>query len=199
MKTDDKRAGQREALVTAAEQIIAAQGLEGLKARDLATSIGCSVGGVYNLVDDLDELILRVAARTLLRLNEALDAADQRGAAAPTERLCAIAIAYCRFARANKRLWRALFDHRMAADAALPQWLAELQFGLFTHITGPLGQLLPEKVPAELEMLSRTLFSAVHGVVAIGLDEKLLAVPIDALEDQLVAFLQAMCRGLRQS
>ena len=39
---------------------MAAGGLAGLKTRELAREIGCANGAVYNLVDDMDELILLV-------------------------------------------------------------------------------------------------------------------------------------------
>jgi AcrR family transcriptional regulator len=191
--TADRRGRQRENLIEAAEQAIAAHGLSGLKARDLAAEIGSSLGGLYNLVGDMDELILRVANRTLHRLDAALTAADCP-TSPPVDRLTAIALAYCRFARDNLMLWRALFEHRMAR--ALPDWHAAVQIGAFAHIVGPLGDLLPELAPDDRDVLGATLFSAVHGVVALGLDEKLIAVPIDALEAQLVMLVRAASAGL---
>ncbi len=194
-KTAERRNLQREALVDAAERIIAAHGLQGLKARDLANVVGCSLGGVYNLVGDLDELILHVASRTLRSLNQALIAADCSGLP-PEAQLSAIAIAYCRFARANRPLWRALFEHRMGADKALPDWAIDDQLGLFAHVAAPLRRLLPHAEADSLTLMSRTLFSAVHGIVWIGLDEKLVAVPVDALEGQIDKLVRAACRGL---
>src|SRR5450756_2833489 len=66
-KALERRAKLRQALIEASEQAIAAKGLSGLKTRDLARQIGCANGAVYNLVEDIDELILRVGSRTLRR------------------------------------------------------------------------------------------------------------------------------------
>ncbi len=41
---------------------MAAGGLAGLKTRELAREIGVANGAVYNLVEDMDELILRVGS-----------------------------------------------------------------------------------------------------------------------------------------
>jgi AcrR family transcriptional regulator len=49
--------------------------LAGLKTRELAREIGCANGAVYNLVEDMDDLILRVGSRTLARLDAALSGA----------------------------------------------------------------------------------------------------------------------------
>ena len=51
---------------------MSAGGLAGLKTRELAREIGVANGAVYNLVEDMDELILRVGSRTLGRLDAAL-------------------------------------------------------------------------------------------------------------------------------
>jgi len=59
-KALERRAKLRQALIEAAERAIAAKGLPGVKSRELAQEIGIANGGVYNLVDNMDELILRV-------------------------------------------------------------------------------------------------------------------------------------------
>ncbi len=196
-KTLERRAAHLKILIDAAERTIAEKGLAALKARDLAAAAGVSLGGLYNLVGDLDEVILHVGARTLARLDKALS--DVAAEARPVERLVAIALAYCRFAQANLSLWRALFEHRMARDAVLPDWHAATQLNLFAHIAAPLRLLLPEKTEEERALLSRTLFSAVHGVAALGLDEKLVAVPVARLEAQIEILVRAVCAGVSRA
>ena len=73
---------------------MAAGGLAGLKTRELAREIGVANGAVYNLVEDVDELILRVGVRTLRRLDAALTAAESHSPASPRETLVRIAVAY---------------------------------------------------------------------------------------------------------
>ena len=63
-----RRRKLRDALITAAERTIAAEGLRGLKARELAYKVGCAVGAIYNVFDDLDDLIFAVNALTLEQL-----------------------------------------------------------------------------------------------------------------------------------
>ena len=64
-KSIGKTSQTRESLILAGERRIAAGGLAGLKTRDLARDIGVANGAVYNLVEDMDELILRVGSHTL--------------------------------------------------------------------------------------------------------------------------------------
>ncbi|MET4119049.1 AcrR family transcriptional regulator [Bradyrhizobium sp. JR1.5] len=191
-----RREKLRSDLILAAERMIAERGLAGLKTRDLAREIGCANGAVYNLVADVDELILRVGSRTLHRLDEALSAAESVGEPSPQERLVRIALAYCDFAAENLELWRALFEHRMDADKPLPDWSIDDQMQLFRHVHEPLAALFPKRGREELGITARSLFSAVHGMVALGLEQKLVAVPLPALRKEIAGLVRAMIDGL---
>ena len=192
----ERRAKFREELILAAARSIATGGLAGLKTRELAREIGVANGAVYNLVEDMDELILRVGSQTLARLDAALTAAEAQGPTSPRDTLVRIAVAYCDFAAENLELWRALFEHRMAPGKPVPQWAVDEQMNLFRHIYHPLAELFPERTPAELGVTARSLFSAVHGMVLLGLEQKLIAVPVEALRKEIAIIVGAMVDGL---
>jgi AcrR family transcriptional regulator len=196
-KTLERREKLRCELILAAERSIGAKGMAGLKTRELARDIGCANGAVYNLVEDMDELILLVGSRTLERLDASLTAAESDGPASAGETLARIAVAYCDFAADNLELWRALFEHRMAPGKPIPEWAIEQQMELFRHIYRPLATLFPQRSAAELSVTARSLFSAVHGMVALGLEQKLIAVPVDALRAEIAIIVRAMVRGLK--
>jgi AcrR family transcriptional regulator len=195
-KTLERREKLRDALILAAEKSISAKGLAGLKTRDLAREIGVANGAVYNLVEDVDELILRVGSRTLMRLDAALTAAGSKGSAAPNEILVRIALAYCDFAAENLELWRALFEHRMERGKPIPEWAVEEQMNLFRHIFRPLAALFPNRTSEELGVTARSLFSSVHGMVSLGLEQKLIAVPIAVLRREIATIVKATLTGL---
>ena len=195
-KALERRVKLREELILAAELRIAAGGLAGLKTRDLARDISVANGAVYNLVDDVDELILRVGSRTLARLDASLTAAEGDGATSPRETLVRIAVAYCDFAAENLELWRALFEHRMAPEKSIPQWAVEEQMNLFRHIYHPLAKQFPTWSADELGITARSLFAAVHGMVSLGLEQKLIAVPVAALRDEIATIVKATIKGL---
>src|SRR5882757_989658 len=140
-KTLERRESLRCELILAAERDISAKGLAGLKTRELAREIGCANGAVYNLVEDMDDLILRVGSRTLARLDAALTEAESAGPPSAGETLVRIAVAYCDFAAANIELWRTLFEHRMGPGKAIPAWVVDEQMHLFRHIYRPLAVL----------------------------------------------------------
>ena len=195
-KTLERRAKQLEDLIAAAERAIAAKGLAGLKSRELAAEIGVANGAVFNLVADMDELVLRVGSRTLARLDAALTAAEGEGGPSPSEMLVCIAVGSCDFAANNLELWRALFEHRMAPGKTVPEWAIEEQMNLFRHIYHPLAKLFPKWSAEELGITARSLFAAVHGMVSLGLEQKLIAVPVAALRDEIATIVKATVKGL---
>ena len=197
-RDDARRNDLKERLAAAAEAAASAEGIAGFNARALASATGISVGTLYNLVGGVDELILLVASRTLAILDAELEAA-QRGVGDPAGRLVAIAVAYLRFASSNRGRWQALFEHRMASGEPTPDWAVREQLRLFRHIVGPLAEIAPYLSPEERAMRARTLFSAVHGVVWLGLDRRMIAVPTEALEAELDAFVRAAAAGMNRS
>lgn len=205
MKTTERRQSLKEALIAAAERSIDAHGLSGMKARELAAEAGCAVGAIYNVVADLDDLVLAVNVRTLTMLEAELAATvgapsgggGNSGAdGAATAQLVRMALGYLRFAAANTQRWRAVFEHRLPDGKELPGWYRDQQRRLFAFIEHPLRDLQPDLPPEQFGLLARSLFSAVHGIVVLGLEEKLGAVSLADLEEQTTAILTALGRGL---
>lgn len=188
-----RRADLRERLVAAGRAAIADGGLQNVKARDLAAAAGCAVGAIYNVFDDLDGLILRVGADTLARLQREL--ASHGPDPEPAEELVRLARGYLAFARDNKALWRALFEHRLAGGRAAPAWYLDDQSRLFALVEAPLARLLPDEPACSRALLARTLFSAVHGVVSLGLEEKLAPMSEATLDAELERLLRAFAGG----
>ena len=191
-----RREAQRETLVDCASAAIARGGLPALKARDLAACVGCSLGAIYNLVADLDELTLRVSRRTLAALDVELNAAEISGALDTQAQLVAWAKAYAAFAAANRNLWRALFEFRMAPGAEWPSWFTTDQLRLFVRLERRLTALMPGADEDKVKRQARTLFSAVHGIVALGLEQKLVEMPVESIDTDLERFIEIFLAGL---
>ena len=206
METAERRRNLKESLIDAAEQEIAVHGLRGVRARALADRIGCAVGAIYNVVADLDELIMLVNSRTLSALEAELLAAGHSpesvnppGVASAIERLRRMALAYLDFAMAGRPRWRAVFEHRLPPGKSVPKWYLDDQMRLFSYVEEPLAELLPGLSGARRALLARSLFSAVHGLVTLGLEEKLQALDPDSLREQITLIVAAVGRGLRDS
>jgi len=189
-KVAQRQARLREALIDAAERQIAAGGLQTLKARGLAQEAGCSVGAIYNIFDDLDALVMAVNGRTFRRLGASVvHAVEEAGAQGPNAQLVALAHGYLHFADAHTHLWRALFDLEMSSEGPVPEWYLEELAAVFALIAAPVARLFPQMAREELDLMVRGLFSSVHGIVLLGLERRISAVPMDRLERMLEQLL----------
>ena len=180
--TAQKHDALRKRLIDLAEVRIAEGGLDVLKARDLAAEAPCSVGTIYNVFDDLKDIALAVNGRTFQRIGKTVGAAVHERNLPPRDTLIALSHAYLHFATENPRLWRALFDIELTEDADTPEWyLAELR-QLFAYIAAPLHEVFPEYNDTDIELMTRALFSSVHGIVLLGLERRISGVPPEMLE-----------------
>lgn len=187
-KVAQRRAALREDLINIAQRRIAADGLSALRARDLATDAGCALGAIYNVFGDLNDLVLAVNARTFHQLGADVAAALADAPQNPVDQLVVMAQAYHHFAAANLHSWRALFDIERAPDAAAPDWYLHEMGQLFTYISDPLAVIFPARDPQELALLTRALFSSVHGIVLLALDGASAGVPSDDI-DRMIALV----------
>lgn len=203
MTVADRKSSLRTALVDAAERTVAREGIAGIKARRLAAEAGCAVGAIYNVFADLDELALAVNARTLVALEAELATAirPEPDSTSPkaelaAERLVRLAVAYLDFAVANKQRWRALFEYRLPEGKDVPDWFHADRSRLFGYIEAASSDLLPGIASEDRSMLARSLFSAVHGIVILGLEEKLGVVSLEDLRAQTTLVVRALATGL---
>jgi AcrR family transcriptional regulator len=193
----DRKTDLRARLIEAAEAEIAEKGLLGLKARDVTQRAGCALGAIYNAVADLDELVMRVNSRTLERLGIALAPTSDPGG--PEAITLALADAYAVFALENRRLWSALFEHRLPEGVQMPDWHRQEHEVLIARIVAPLRQLRPDLPEADIRLRVRTLFGAVHGVVHLALQGRLVGVPETLLRQEVAALVGALVLGARMA
>jgi AcrR family transcriptional regulator len=191
-----KRNELRTRLIDVAQARIEAGGLKTLRARDVTGDAGIALGGLYNAFADLDDLVLHVNSRTLARLDAAIRQAVAAAGPDPAARLKALALAYLGFASSNRTLWSALFEHRQPEGTAVPDWHRAELGALFDWIAEPIATLRPELSVEELALASRTLFAAVHGIVAISLEERLVGLAPKVLEAQLARFVDTHVAGM---
>jgi AcrR family transcriptional regulator len=184
-KVEARRAVLRDTLIAHAETRIKADGLKNLRTRDLAKDAGCALGAIYNVFGDLNDLVLAVNARTFHRLGAAVAETLAQAPQNATQQLIVMSHAYHRFAAENFNAWRALFDIERPAGEAAPDWyLAEIS-QLFAYIDAPLSVLFPDHDAQKRALLTKALFSSVHGIVLLGLDEASAGVPAAQLDEMI--------------
>ncbi|MEM9584118.1 MAG: TetR/AcrR family transcriptional regulator [Pseudomonadota bacterium] len=189
-KVQEKRDKLRKKLIDLGEKRITEGGIEQIRARDLAKDAGCAVGAIYNVFGDLNDLVMAVNGRTFKRLGtHVMEAVSANPSEDAVETLIRMAHAYLDFAIHNTHAWRTLFDLEMSTDQDVPEWyLAELE-QLLALIAKPLMQNFPDMDREDIMLMTRGLFSSIHGIVLLGLEKRISAVPTDQLERMIALIL----------
>lgn len=190
---DQKKNRRRLQILEIARGIIETKGLRSLKVRDVAEAAGCSVGSVYNEFGDFDGVILTVNRETVQALTVQLGRVPAED---PVRQLYGLAATYLDFFAAHANLLRSLFEHRMEDDRPYPDDILQMVMDAFALMHPPLVRLLPEADDVKIALLSRTLFSAVHGIISLGLEERMVAVPPQMLRQQVEQFVDVNLAGL---
>jgi len=194
-KTESRRQDLRNRLIDLGESVIIKKGLAALKARELAAEAGCSVGAIYNVFPDLHHLALAINGRTFKRLGAQVAGAVEPMSDAPAcERLVAMGLAYLDFAERNIAAWTALFEIDMAVGNEIPDWYMAALEALFDHIRRPVAELRPDLSAEDVEFLVRGLFSSIHGIVWLGLQKRISAVPHAELSRMITLILSEIGR-----
>jgi AcrR family transcriptional regulator len=182
-------------MIDIAERVITVEGISAMQARRVAQEADCSVGTLYNVFGGLDGLVIAVNMRTLAVLGDKLQTAA-RGADGGSlhSQLIALALAYRDFAYQQTPRWRALFEHKMEPDKSVPPGYREAQATLFALVESALQSVIADA--AQRMSAARALFSAVHGIVALALDNKLGGQDPAETERQVRLIVGALARGL---
>ena len=180
-------------MIEIARGLIAANGLRSLKVRDVAEAADCSIGSVYNEFGDFDDLILTVNRETVRALTARLAAVPAED---PVRQLRGLAETYLAFAADHANLLRSLFEHRMEGDRPFPEDILRMVMQAFALMHEPMVRLLPGRDPEEVALLARMMFSAVHGIISLGLEERMVAVPPEKLRQKLAQFVDTHLAGL---
>ncbi|MCB1873389.1 MAG: TetR/AcrR family transcriptional regulator [Gammaproteobacteria bacterium] len=186
-RSDHSREEIHEMALSAAEQIVREQGYGGLSARKVAGAIGYTVGTLYLVFDNLDDLILQVNSRTLDRLHAQM--LQEQSAHAPArERLLQLGHSYIRFANEDPHRWGMIFEHRFPPEQETPAWFRVKVERMFALVEARLEPLAGEHSANEIAQAARALWSGVHGICILAITDRLDIAGVSSVQ-QLTQFL----------
>ncbi len=179
-------------IIDTAFELIDTQGYTNLSTRKIASSIGYTVGMLYNLFTSIDDVMLHVNGRILDMLMQELSLAAAQHSE-PKQKLRALAWTYYQFSETRFNLWSTLFEYRFPNDTVMPAWYKEKVRVVYSFA----GAVIKEVAPNADHVIATALFwSGVHGIASLASHGKLARVGITSIEQLLSEFLRHFYEGL---
>ena len=147
----------REAVLTAALELVREKGSEALNARGLAAAMGCSTQPIFRAYPSMELLRRALLVRALEFYHDFLDAAAAASGDPPYK---ARGMAYIRFAQEEPRLFRMLFMRSRSDETDSPE---NPDFPRDAALAGDNAGLRG----AEAERFHLEMWALVHGVAAM--------------------------------
>lgn len=183
---EERRAKLRADLIDIAYRKIGQDGLSSVTARYLSSEAGCALGAIYNMFEDMNQLFMQVNMRSFEKLARGVALSlEELSDPSPHEQLNALAQTYLEYALANQPHWLALFDINMNVESNVPKIYQDSLASLLALIATPMADVFPNKSEAEVKLITQTVFSSIHGIVLLGVQKRLSAVPADSLREMI--------------
>ncbi|RYG31810.1 MAG: TetR/AcrR family transcriptional regulator [Burkholderiales bacterium] len=166
----------RERLCDIAEEKFAAQGINGVTLRDLATTMGVSPMTPYRYFKDKDAILAAVRSRAFNRFAETMEKSEgamrKKGGGQPGD-------TYIDWALTNPAAYRMIFDTNQPTSSSYPELIAAMKRAKETMTAG--WKVLREqgRFKGDVELAGHLHWSAMHGAVMLELTG-LLKRPHDA-------------------
>ncbi len=194
-RSDHSREEIREMALAAAERLVAEQGYQALSARKLAGAIGYTVGTLYLVFENLDDLILQVNGRTLDRLHQRI-MADQAECGDPQACLLQLGHSYIRFADREPQAWELIFEHRLSDGQSAPTWYQEKVAHMFALVEERLAPLCGDRPRQEIVQAARALWGGVHGICMLAITDNLGVAGVASVQEVTHTLMSTFLKGL---
>lgn len=168
------RAELRDLALQAAADVVERGGAAALTMREVARRVGYTVGALYIVFENLDDLIVHLNERTVIELRQALENVARKERS-PAQRLRLLAAAYFGFALLHRHRWRLVFEHRLPPDQEAPASYRLHTAAIFECVRDSLSQARGRTQNGQPEELATALWSGVHGICILALNGKLQA------------------------
>ena len=197
-RSDHTREELKSLMLNAAITIVVEQGFRGVTARKVAEQAGYTVGSLYQVFKNLDDLIVQLNEQTmdeiLLLIEREL---KQQGDEITV--MHALALGYARYASENSNRWRMVFEHKLPITHPLPESFQHKILSCFVMITQRFAQLFPQKKDEELLQAAQALWSSIHGICILSVTGKLDTAKAGNMEPLIGCLVDNFIGGLLAS
>jgi AcrR family transcriptional regulator len=160
----------RQLILDASQTIVERSGITGLSAREIARMIGYSPGTLYNIFENLDDVLLTMQVQLMGRTVEHLKRVPLGDDG--EKNIDALMNAYVDFALVNRRMWNLFLAHNLPPTVTMPAPFRDYTNILVDLVRAALTPIAPNASRESLDATARALWAGVNGITAIAATEK---------------------------
>jgi AcrR family transcriptional regulator len=191
-RNDHTREEIRCMALDAAETLVTTKGYRGISTRSIASAIGYTVGTLYLVFENLDDIIRQVNGRTLDKLYDWVhERCNDTGT--PGEALLALSGAYIAYAENNELRWSMLFEQTEGRSELLPDWYQNKRNRVFSLVEAALQPLSQDE--DEIRRLARVLWAGVHGICTLKIRRRMDIAGDQSAEEMVQLLVDNFLRG----
>jgi AcrR family transcriptional regulator len=158
--------------IEAAAKIVETEGFKSLTARKVAAKIGYTVGTLYHVFRNFDDIVIHLNARTIDEMAVLIQKSVKKKRSAET-RIRTMAGVYVNFATEHPDRWRLVFEHQAPRGLPTPELMKVRRDVLFEMVAENLRELSPNHITQEIDHTATALWSGIHGICILALTGKL--------------------------
>lgn len=193
-RSDHSREQIKEMVLNAAYKIILKEGSQGFSTRKVAKDIGYTVGSLYLVYKNSDDLMMHINAKTLDEIYGRLNNISTKQPI--NDYIIELAMTYYRFAKEYHNLWKNLFEFNLPLDEDYPDWYEKKLNNIFALIISALGKEFGDNINKHIT--SRILWASTHGICELYLSQKANRVQLGNIKDLITDFVNNYFKGIRQ-
>jgi AcrR family transcriptional regulator len=185
----------RQLILDASQTIVERNGLTGLSAREIARAIGYSPGTLYNIFENLDDVLLTLQVQLMGRTVEHLKRVPLGDDA--EKNVEDLAHAYVDFALVNRRMWNLFLAHSLPPEKSVPAPFFDYTTVLVELLSGALSPIAPNLSREQLDMTVRSFWAGLNGITALAATEKGIYITPVTAQSYAQELTTTFLKGLR--
>ena len=171
-RSDHSRDEIRDMAIAAAASLVEKEGFQSLTARKVASEIGYTVGTLYHVFRNFDDLVIHLNAVTIDEM-AALIQRHTRKKRNPEVRIRTMAEFYVQYATDHPDRWRLVFEHQAPRGIPTPLQMKERRDVMFEMVADNLKEISPGRRAQQIDHTATALWSGIHGICILALTGKL--------------------------
>lgn len=192
-RNDHTKEEIRNMIVKTGCKLIEESGFSEFSTRKIAKKIGYTVGTLYNVYENYDDIILHINANTLDEMHNFIES-RLNDEAKGGDSIKNLAKTYIEFANRNPNRWGALFEYNISQDLCSSEWYNKKIEKLFSIVESFLLEFISDK--SEISKHTKVIWSSVHGICVLSLTKKLNSEGVESVESLTDSLIDNYLRGL---